>query len=174
MEAVVGTLVADQRVVLGGRVECERTKGPHFTWEAQDSDVAAYRLSIEDIGQDGETLWEGWTSGTAIQMPASDELKLLKEGESYRYSLTAVTAADKSAELTGLATAEWASSGMSRPATFEVQKGKPGPRALKTSPAKPLTKPGAAAPAPAAPAAKPKPSATPALKSKRAKPMTDL
>jgi hypothetical protein len=47
-------------------------------------------------------------------------------------------------------------------------------RALKASPAKPLTKPGAvpAAPAPAAP--KPKASASPALKSKRAKPMSDL
>ena len=84
------------------------TRGAAFSWEASDSAVTAYRVAIEAIGQDGDTLWEGWTTGTARQMPHSDELKLLKDGESYRYSLTAVTAADKAAELTELAAAEWA------------------------------------------------------------------
>jgi hypothetical protein len=157
----------------------ERSKGPDFTWEAAGSDVSAYRVTLTEIGQDGETLWEGWTTGTSLNLPNHDDFKLLKEGESYRYSLTAIKmeGGKSASDLTELASSAWSSSGMTRPATFEVQRVKPGQRATQALPARTPGKPIAPGAKPAAPTVKPpagKPSAAPSPKGKRAKPMTDL
>lgn len=164
----------------------ERSKGPDFTWEAAGSDVSAYRVTLTEIGQDGETLWEGWTTGTSLNLPNHDDFKLLKEGESYRYSLTAIKieGGKSASDLTEVASASWSSSGMTRPATFEVQRVKPGQRATQALPARTPGKPIAPGAKPAAPAVKApaagagspggKPSAAPSPKGKRAKPMTDL
>lgn len=145
----------------------ERTKGPDFSWEASDADVSAYRVSIEDIGQDGETLWEGWTTGTSIRMPDHADFKLLKEGESYRYSLTAIKleAGKSASDLTELASANWTTTGLTKPATFEVLKAGRSTQGVKpvAKPTTPGTKPSAK------PTAKPSPKGT-----QRGKPMTDL
>jgi hypothetical protein len=176
-------------------------KAASFSWDPAGSDVTAYRVAIESVGQDGDTLWEGWTSGTAIRLPSSKELTLLHDGESYRYTLTAIRVADKGKlDLPALALQPWESSGMTKPATFEVQKLKPGQKPGSEM-LKPLSVPegggttpetegtGAASAKPSAkpshkpsakpsgkPSAKPsaKPSGKPSPKSPRAKPITNI
>lgn len=171
----------------------DRSKGPRFAWEPVGSDVSAYRLSIEGVGQDGDTLWEGWTTGTAIGLPKVKELGLLKEGESYRYSLTAIKLEEKGKlEMATLATQPWSSSGITKPATFEVQRVKAGQSQAVTPPGKPRP-PVPATHAPEGASAKPSggasarpatpkptlrpptvPSTKPTPKNPRIKPLTDL
>lgn len=157
----------------------DRTKYPRFNWEPVGSDVSAYRVAIEKIGQEGDTIWEGWTTGTGIGLPKIKDLALLREAESYRYSLTAVKLQDdKKLELITLATQPWRSSGITKPATFEVVRVKPGQKAPADAPVKtlstprPTTAPASTKPASAAP--KPAGSGSPAASAKpnpRIKPM---
>lgn len=105
----------------------ELTKSPKFTWEGKNSEVSAYRVTIESIGDASDTIWQGWTTGTAIRLPSSKEFNLLKEGESYRVGLAAIKLdEDGKLNLGGLAAQPWIESALSRPATFEVQRLKPG------------------------------------------------
>ncbi|MEB3328092.1 MAG: hypothetical protein VKQ33_02535 [Candidatus Sericytochromatia bacterium] len=152
-----------------------RTKHPRFSWDALGASVNAYRLSVERLGDDGDTLWEAWTTGTTVHLPNTKELPFLREGESYRYTLAAVTLLDdKKFELSDLADRPWEASALTRPQTFEVVRLKPGgqPKASPTlSNVKPLSAPprpprvsATASPSPAA-TGKPKP------KSPRIKPL---
>ncbi len=166
----------------------ERTKHPRFSWEPVGSDVSAYRVAIEKVGQEGDTVWEGWTTGTGIGLPKIKDLALLREGESYRYSLAAVKLADdKKMELIGVSTSPWANSGITKPATFEVVRVKPGQKPPAEGPIKPLPTPAAGGAAPAkattsTPAPKPSakaagspaPSARPTPKNPRTKPIDEI
>lgn len=153
----------------GGVTVVERSTGPDFSWEAKDADVAAYRLALEEVGEEGETLWEGWTTGTSLNLPNSKEFGLLKEGESYRYSLTAIKLAeDGKLDLTTLAAQPWSQTGLTKPETFEVVRLKAGQKPA-AAPLKPSAKPGAPK---AGASATPAPKGTPS--SKRIKTMDDL
>lgn len=166
----------------------DRSKHPRFSWEPVGSDVSAYRVAIEKVGQEGDTIWEGWTTGTGIGLPKIKDLALLREGESYRYSLAAVKLADdKKMELIAVGNQPWNSSGITKPATFEVVRVKPGQKPPAEGPVKALpAKPGAAggeAPAPVksvAPTPAPKasgsasPSAKPTPKNPRTKPIDEI
>ena len=164
----------------------ERTKHPRFSWEPVSSDVSAYRVAVEKVGQEGDTVWEGWTTGTAIGLPKLKELALLREGESYRYSLAAVKLADdKKMELISVGTRPWAASGITKPATFEVVRVKPGQKPPAEGPVKPLpSAAGGAKPqaTPAKPSAKPSakasgapaPGAKPTPANPRIKPVDDI
>jgi hypothetical protein len=152
----------------------DRSKHPHFSWEAVGSDVTAYRLSVERLGDDGDTLWEAWTTGTAVHLPNSKELPFLREGESYRYTLAAVKLVDdKKFELSNLADRPWETSALTRPQTFEVVRPKAGASAKPTSTLSNV-KPLAATPAPRPPrgtsSPSPTPSGKPTPKSPRIKP----
>lgn len=101
----------------------ERGKHPRFSWDAMNSQITAYRLSVDKVGPDGDTLWEAWTSGTGAHLPNVKELSFLREGESYRYALSAVKLLDdKKFELSQIADRPWEASGLTKPATFEVLK----------------------------------------------------
>lgn len=142
----------------------ERGKHPRFSWDAMNSQITAYRLSVDKVGPDGDTLWEAWTSGTGANLPNVKELTFLREGESYRYSLAAVKLLDdKKFELSQIVDRPWEASGLTKPATFEVIKNRGAALDLKStrSPA-PAKKP---APAPlkplkSAPPRAPKPGPT--------------
>lgn len=143
----------------------DRSKHPRFSWEPVGSDVSAYRVAIEKVGQEGDTVWEGWTTGTGIGLPKVKDLALLREGESYRYSLAAVKLADdKKMELISVGTRPWAASGITKPATFEVVRVKPGQKPPAEGPVKPLPAAGKGAATPAKTAAPTAPTATPAAK----------
>ncbi|MEB3197268.1 MAG: hypothetical protein VKP62_08700 [Candidatus Sericytochromatia bacterium] len=159
----------------------DRSKHPRFTWEAHSTQVTAYRLAVEKTGPDGDTIWETWTSGTGASLPNVKDLYFLREGESYRYILSAVKLVDdKKFELTNLADRPWEFSGLTKPATFEVVRNRPqsGSRTLKDSgrAPKPLLK--SPRPSPSAPlgspSASPTSSAKPSPKSPRIKPMDSL
>jgi hypothetical protein len=153
----------------------DRTKHPRFSWEALGSKVTAYRLSVERLGDDGDTLWEAWTTGTAVHLPNSKELPFLREGESYRYTLAAVTLLDdKKFELSDVASRPWESSALTRPQSFEVVRPKPGGQA-KALPAATNVKPLSATPVPvrstAVSSPAPSPTGKPSPKSPRIKPL---
>jgi hypothetical protein len=172
----------------------DRSRTPAFAWEPVGSDVTAYRVSVESVGQDGDTLWEGWTTGTAIRMPNNKDFTLLHDGESYRYTLTAIRIGDKGKlDLPSIGIQPWASSGMTKPTTLEIGRTKPGAK-TSTDPYKPLSvngltpghgsssKPSSGKPsASPKPAAKgspkptsPHPSARPSPRSSRTKPITSI
>lgn len=170
----------------------DHSKSPAFSWESTGSDVTAYRVAIESVGQDGDTLWEGWTSGQAIRLPSSKDFTLLHDGESYRYTLTAIRLSDKGKlDLPSLAIQPWDSSGMTKATTFEVGRAKPGSKTTgdsykplsvpqsgsgaKAASAKPSTKPSSTR-SKGKKGASPSPSASvqPSPKSPRIKPTTDL
>lgn len=111
----------------------ERSRGPAFAWEAGGAEVGAYRVALESVGAEGDTLWEGWTSGTSVRLPNLQAFNLLKEGVSYRVTLTAIkTAGRDRVPLLAVATAPWASSSSTKAITFEVPRvraGAPSPSA---------------------------------------------
>lgn len=130
-----------------GVTVAERGKHPRFSWEALNSQVTAYRLSVDKVGPDGDTLWEAWTGNTGANLPNVKELSFLREGESYRYSLSAVKLLDdKKFELSQVVDRPWEASGVTKPATFEVLKAQESERQLKTTrtpapPKKPIPTP---------------------------------
>lgn len=100
-----------------------RTVAAGFGWEPKATSVAAYRLTLETVGRDARTIWQGWTTGTALQLPASKDFTLLKPGESYRATLTAITLGDKGdQDLQAIPNEPWSQSQLSAPTTFEVEK----------------------------------------------------
>ncbi|MBI6545709.1 MAG: hypothetical protein HY692_02885, partial [Cyanobacteria bacterium NC_groundwater_1444_Ag_S-0.65um_54_12] len=63
-------------------------EGLVWTWPAMPN-VSVYRLRLESTGDDGKTLWEGWTTGTKLTLPGLPALAL-RHGDPYRYTLSAI------------------------------------------------------------------------------------
>jgi hypothetical protein len=130
----------------------EGGKHPRFSWDALNSQITAYRLSVDKAGPDGDTLWEAWTSGTGANLPNIKELAFLREGESYRYSLSAVKLLDdKKFELSQIVDRPWEASGITKPATFEVVRAKGSELKLQSTRSPAPTKKPSSAPAPVKP-----------------------
>ncbi|HEY9724170.1 MAG TPA: hypothetical protein V6D47_19375, partial [Oscillatoriaceae cyanobacterium] len=104
-----------------------RTPAAVFGWEPKSTSTAAYRLTLETVGRDAQTIWQGWTTGTALHLPDSKDFKLLKPGESYRATLTAITLGDKGDQnLQAIPDEPWSQTQLTAPTTFEVARdGKP-------------------------------------------------
>jgi hypothetical protein len=94
--------------------------GAHWRGSANAS---VYRLRVESVGDDAQTLWEGWTSGTVLAMPDPETLPILKKGQTYRASFSAVKVAEGTPyELTSVPSAPWASAASLAPITFKAGK----------------------------------------------------
>lgn len=116
----------------------EASLTPKFSWEGSGADVAAYRLTLEDAVTEGDTIWEGWTTGTAIGLPEAKGLDLLKADHSYRYQLTAIKLGPEGKpDPLSVGQQAWESSVMSKPASFEAVRDKRPSKRSVTGVAKP-------------------------------------
>lgn len=139
---------------------------PEWSWSAAP-DVSVYRVRLETTGDDGKTLWEGWTTGTSVALPQIPGLSL-KHGESYRFTLSAIKT-QGAFELPEIASTPWAAAASLAPREFvageaiedEAPRGRPAASRDETPRSRPAathddatrTAPqaGPAAPQPAAP-----------------------
>ncbi|MBO9540847.1 hypothetical protein J7643_09675 [bacterium] len=153
------------------------------SWDAVD-DVSVYRLRLETSGDEPQTVWESFSTGTRVALPDPDVLPLLKKGEKYRLTLSAIKVADGVGYDLASVTAEpWAFAASHAPVDFVYGQDTVGgvePKAPEQAPktpehglapapvVPPVAKPATPAAKPAAPAkpAKPKPKATPKPKAK--------
>lgn len=144
-------------------------------WDAVD-DVSVYRLRLETAGDEPQTVWESFSTGTRVALPDPDVIPLLKKGEKYRLTLTAIKVADGTGyDLAGVASEPWAYAASHAPVDFvHGEQAAQAPDALSASPMTPPAvapvAPPVAKPAKPAPVAKPivpaKPKATPKPKAK--------
>lgn len=141
------------------------------------STASVYRLRVESVGDDAQTVWEGWTSGTVLGMPDAKTVPILTQGKTYRASFSAVKVAEGTPyELTAVPSAPWATSASLAPVTFTAGESLEATEATEAPEAAPAT--GATGqPAEAAPPVKTetKPEAKPEAKSQpkpEAKPET--
>ncbi len=101
---------------------------PEWSWSAAP-DVSAYRVRLETTGDDGKTLWEGWTTGTSVMLPQISGLAL-KHGEAYRFTLSSIKT-QGAFELSEVATTPWAGAASLAPKEFvagEAMKEEEAPR----------------------------------------------
>ncbi len=92
--------------------------GAHWRGSANAS---VYRLRVESVGDDAQTVWEGWTNGTVLAMPDPETLPILSKGKTYRASFSAVKVAEGTPyELTSVPSAPWASAASLAPITFKA------------------------------------------------------
>jgi hypothetical protein len=85
------------------------------------STASVYRLRIESVGDDAQTVWEGWTSGTVLAMPDPEKLPILTKGKKYRASFSAIKVAEGTPyELTSVPSAPWASAASLAPIEFKA------------------------------------------------------
>lgn len=88
---------------------------PEWSWSAVP-DVSVYRVRLETSGDDGKTLWEGWTTGTSVALPQLPGLAL-KHGESYRFTLSAIKT-QGAFELAEIAATPWSAAASLAPREF--------------------------------------------------------
>lgn len=89
-----------------------------FAWEAYEG-VSVYRVRVESMGEEPQTLWEGYATGTRVLMPEPDVVPLLKKGEKYRMTLTAIKVAEgQPYELSSIAAEPWAQASSAAPKEF--------------------------------------------------------
>jgi hypothetical protein len=88
---------------------------PEWSWNAAP-EVSVYRVRLETTGDDGKTLWEGWTSGTSITLPQVGSLAL-KHGESYKFTVSAIKT-QGAFELIEVASTPWAAAASLAPREF--------------------------------------------------------
>ena len=86
-----------------------------WTWTAVP-DVSVYRVRLESSGDQGKTLWEGWTTGTGIVLPQIAGLNL-RQGDPYRFSLAAIRT-QGAFELPEVGTTPWAQAANLAPREF--------------------------------------------------------
>lgn len=85
------------------------------------STASVYRLRVESIGEDAQTVWEGWTSGTILAMPDPKTLPILTKGKKYRASFSAIKVAEGTPyELTSVPSAPWATAASLAPIEFKA------------------------------------------------------
>ncbi|MNR81344.1 hypothetical protein D3C72_120850 [compost metagenome] len=90
------------------------------TWRGA-ANASVYRLRIESVGEDAQTVWEGWTSGTVLAMPSHETLPILTKGKKYRASFSAIKVAEGTPyELTAVPSAPWASAASLAPIEFKA------------------------------------------------------
>jgi hypothetical protein len=154
------------------------------SWDAGD-DVSVYRLRLETTDEDPQTVWESFSTGTRVALPDPDVIPLLKKGEKYRLTLTAIKVADGVGyDLAGVSAEPWAYAASHAPLAF-VHGEQPAPAnhdqaipepsmsappmdgpAVKPAIPVPVVKPSAPVKPQAKPQAKPKPKPTPKPKAK--------
>lgn len=88
---------------------------PEWSWAAAP-DVSVYRVRLETTGDEGRTLWEGWTTGTSVALPQVQGLSL-KHGESYRFTLSAIKT-QGAFELAEIAATPWSAAASLAPREF--------------------------------------------------------
>lgn len=136
------------------------------SWDAVD-DVSVYRLRVETTGDEPQTVWEGFSTGTRVALPDPDVIPLLKKGEKYRLTLSTIKVADGTGyDLASVAREPWAFAASHAPVDFVHGE------AASGNGDQPAGQPkGGVAPAPVAPAVtKPAPVAKPAVPVKPAVP----
>jgi hypothetical protein len=85
------------------------------------SNASVYRLRVESVGEDAQTVWEGWTSGTTLAMPTPETLPILTKGKTYRASFSAIKVAEGTPyELTSVPSAPWATAASLAPIEFKA------------------------------------------------------
>lgn len=90
------------------------------TWRGS-SNASVYRVRVESVGDDAQTVWEGWTNGTLLQMPDPTIIPILTKGKTYRATFSAVKVADGTPyELTAVPSVPWASAASLAPITFKA------------------------------------------------------
>ncbi|HEY9900764.1 MAG TPA: hypothetical protein V6D00_16410 [Pantanalinema sp.] len=88
------------------------------SWDAVD-DVSVYRLRVETAGDEPETVWESFSTGTRVALPDPDVIPLLKKGEKYRLTLTSIKVADGTGyDLAGVSGEPWAFAASHAPVDF--------------------------------------------------------
>ncbi len=85
------------------------------------ANASVYRLRVESLGEDAQTVWEGWTSGTVVGMPTFETVPILTKGKKYRASFSAVKVAGGTPyELTSVPRAPWATAASLAPIEFKA------------------------------------------------------
>lgn len=85
------------------------------------SNASVYRLRVESTGDDAQTVWEGWTSGTTLAMPEIATLPILSKGKTYRATFSAIKVAENTPyELTSVPSAPWATAASLAPFEFKA------------------------------------------------------
>ena len=85
------------------------------------ANASVYRLRVESVGDDAQTVWEGWTNGTTLGMPDPATVPILSKGKTYRASFSAVKVAEGTPyELTAVPSVPWASAASLAPITFKA------------------------------------------------------
>lgn len=139
-----------------------------FAWEAYEG-TSVYRVRVESVGDEPQTLWEGYSTGTRVLMPDPDVIPLLKKGDKYRMTLTAIKVAEgQPYELASIAAEPWSQASSAAPKEFIFGDVAGDPRKSPVMEGTPSL-PTAIEPAPlpkAAPKATLKPSPAPAKKAK--------
>lgn len=88
------------------------------SWKGS-ANASVYRLRVESIGEDAQTVWEGWTSGTAVGMPDPELLPILSKGKTYRASFSAIKVAEGTPyELTAVTSVPWSTAASRAPIEF--------------------------------------------------------
>ena len=130
--------------------------GPTFSW---DSVVGADAYRVQLNKADGETLWEGWTTKTALMYPTGKGLEKLRDKEAYVWNVSAIKGLKGGGKIDGTAVDDGQWTDLSVTGSLDLDfsglapggKKKPSPKpiAMQTQSdhskpsAKPSTKPGA-------------------------------
>ncbi len=129
-----------------------------ITWDGMEG-ASVYRLRLDTTEEEPTTVWEAYSTGTRVSLPDHDVLPLLKKGEKYRLTLSAIKVADGTAyELSGVMAEPWAFAANHAPVEFTY--GEDAPQTPKAGAT------GSVVPVPVAPEApaKPKPVVKPPVK----------